>query len=65
MMPGRTGRRAGPTRSAVWLRHWAYSVLRETNLREIREARARLTEAIETISEGFSLYDAEDKLIVW
>jgi signal transduction histidine kinase/CheY-like chemotaxis protein len=36
----------------------------ETNLREIREARARLTEAIETISEGFSLYDAEDKLIV-
>src|SRR5262249_33129740 len=36
----------------------------ETNLREIREARSRLTEAIETISEGFSLYDAEDKLIV-
>jgi signal transduction histidine kinase len=34
------------------------------NLREIREARARLTDAIETISEGFSLYDAEDKLIV-
>jgi signal transduction histidine kinase/CheY-like chemotaxis protein len=36
----------------------------EVNLREIREARTRLTEAIETISEGFSLYDAEDKLIV-
>ena len=36
----------------------------EVNLREISEARTRLTEAIETISEGFSLYDAEDKLIV-
>jgi signal transduction histidine kinase/DNA-binding response OmpR family regulator/HAMP domain-containing protein len=38
--------------------------MEETNLREIREARTRLTDAIETISEGFSLYDAEDKLIV-
>jgi adenylate cyclase len=34
------------------------------SLREIKEARTRLTEAIETISEGFSLYDADDKLIV-
>jgi signal transduction histidine kinase/CheY-like chemotaxis protein len=38
--------------------------MEETNVREIREARARLTDAIETISEGFSLYDADDKLIV-
>jgi adenylate cyclase len=38
--------------------------MEETNLKEIREARVRLTEAIETISEGFSLYDADDKLIV-
>jgi len=38
--------------------------MEEANLKEIREARTRLTEAIETISEGFSLYDAEDKLIV-
>ena len=38
--------------------------MEETNLKEIREARTRLTEAIETISEGFSLYSAEDKLIV-
>jgi adenylate cyclase len=38
--------------------------MEETNLKEIREARARLTEAIETISEGFSLYDADDKLVV-
>ena len=35
------------------------------NMREIAEARARLTDAIETISEGFSLYDADDKLIIF
>jgi signal transduction histidine kinase/CheY-like chemotaxis protein/methyl-accepting chemotaxis protein len=38
--------------------------MEETNVREIREARARLTDAIETISEGFSLYNAEDRLVV-
>jgi len=38
--------------------------MEESNLKEILEARTRLTEAIETISEGFSLYDADDKLIV-
>jgi signal transduction histidine kinase/DNA-binding response OmpR family regulator len=38
--------------------------MEETNLKEIRETRARLTEAIEAISEGFSLYDAEDNLVV-
>ena len=37
----------------------------EAALKQIHEARTRLTEAIETISEGFSsLYDAEDKLII-
>jgi adenylate cyclase len=35
------------------------------NLREIGEARTRLTDAIETISEGFSLYDANDKLVIF
>ncbi len=35
------------------------------NHREIAEARARLTDAIETISEGFSLYDADDKLVIF
>jgi adenylate cyclase len=38
--------------------------MEQANLKEIREARTRLTDAIETISEGFSLYDADDKLIV-
>lgn len=38
--------------------------VRETNLREIREARRRLTDAIESISEGFALFDADDRLIV-
>src|SRR5450759_8287 len=35
------------------------------NLREIGEARSRLTDAIETISEGFSLYDVDDKLVIF
>ena len=35
------------------------------NLEEIGEARARLTEAIEAISDGFSLYDADDRLVVF
>ena len=35
------------------------------SLRQIGEARARLTDAIETISEGFSLYDADDKLVIF
>jgi signal transduction histidine kinase len=38
--------------------------IEETNLREIREARTRLSQAIASISEGFALYDADDKLIV-
>ena len=36
----------------------------ESNLREIAEARRRLTDAIESISEGFSLYDADDRLVL-
>jgi signal transduction histidine kinase len=35
------------------------------SLREITEVRTRLTDAIETISEGFSLYDADDKLVIF
>lgn len=35
------------------------------NLREITEARTRLTDAIESISEGFSLYDADDKIVIF
>jgi adenylate cyclase len=49
----------------------ALTVFRDTakeveaaNLREIREARRRLTDAIESISEGFALYDAEDQLVL-
>jgi PAS domain S-box-containing protein len=42
----------------------ALAAAQETNLKELHEARTRLTDAIETISEGFSLYDAEDKLIL-
>ncbi len=38
--------------------------IRDTNLREIRQARQRLIDAIESISEGFSLYDADDRLVL-
>ncbi len=38
--------------------------MEEANLREIDEARRRLIDAIESISEGFSLYDADDHLVV-
>jgi PAS domain S-box-containing protein len=38
--------------------------VKESNLREIREARRRLTDAIESISEGFSLFDSEDRLVI-
>lgn len=36
----------------------------ESNLREITEARGRLTDAINSISEGFVLYDADDKIVI-
>ena len=36
----------------------------KTNIREIQEARRRLVDAIESVSEGFSLYDADDRLVV-
>jgi signal transduction histidine kinase len=36
----------------------------EKNLREIAEARQRLVDAVESISEGFVLYDKEDRLVL-
>jgi signal transduction histidine kinase len=36
----------------------------ENNLREIAQARQRLVDAIESISEGFALYDAGDRLVL-
>jgi len=37
--------------------------VQKSNLKEIRETRRRLSEAIESISEAFSLYDNEDRLV--
>ena len=49
----------------------ALSVFRDTaveveekNLRDVAEARQRLIDAIESISEGFSLYDQDDRLVL-
>ncbi|MEM8957859.1 MAG: response regulator [Pseudomonadota bacterium] len=36
----------------------------ESNLREISEARERLTAALESISEGIVLYDSDDRMIL-
>ena len=38
--------------------------LQKSNQREIREGRRRLAVAIESISEAFSLYDSEDRLVL-
>ncbi|WP_421722976.1 adenylate/guanylate cyclase domain-containing protein [Bauldia sp.] len=38
--------------------------IQKSNLREIEAARSRLQDAIESISEAFSLYDADDRLVV-
>ncbi|WP_116474892.1 response regulator [Zobellella maritima] len=37
----------------------------EAQVRMTEEARHRLTEAIESIAEGFTLYDAEDRLVLF
>jgi adenylate cyclase len=37
--------------------------VQKSNLKEIAEARRRLSVAIESISEAFSLYDSEDRLV--
>jgi class 3 adenylate cyclase/PAS domain-containing protein len=36
----------------------------EKNLREVAQARQRLVDAIESISEGFALYDSDDRLVL-
>ncbi len=38
--------------------------VQEANLREIQTTRQQLADAIESISEGFSLYDSEDRLVI-
>jgi class 3 adenylate cyclase/phosphoglycerate-specific signal transduction histidine kinase len=37
--------------------------VQKSNLKEIHETRRRLSEAIESISEAFSLYDSKDRLV--
>ena len=51
------------TRALVVFRNTAVEI-EANNLREIALARQRLVEAIESISEGFALYDAEDPLVL-
>ena len=51
------------TRALTIFRDTAVEI-EESNLREIGQARQRLLDAIESISEGFCYYDASDKLVV-
>ena len=57
------------TRSAEWQRPSGFFrdtavEVEEKSLREVAEARQRLVDAIESISEGFALYDDEDRLVL-
>ena len=54
---------AGMAQALAVFRDTAVEV-EESNVREIREARNRLTAAVESISEGFSLYDKHDRLVL-
>ena len=38
--------------------------IEDNNLREVANARQRLIDAIESINEGFALYDADDRLVL-
>ena len=51
------------TRALTVFRDTAVEI-EESNLREIGQARQRLMEAIEAISEGFCYYDSNDRLVV-
>jgi len=51
------------TRALTIFRDTAVEI-EESNLREIGQARQRLLDAIESISEGFCYFDASDKLVV-
>lgn len=38
--------------------------VRDTNIREVQEARRLLSDAVESVSEGFAIYDHEDRLVL-
>ena len=43
---------------------WSDVTARKTAEQEALQASQRVTDAIESISEGFSLFDAEDRLVL-
>lgn len=49
---------------ALTVFHDTATRMEESNLREIAEARQRLFDAIESISEGFALFDNSERLVV-
>lgn len=63
-VPEATTDEIGQMAKALRVFHDTAVEVKQTNLVEIRQARQRLVEAIESLSEGFSLYDREDRLVV-
>jgi adenylate cyclase len=61
--PGRDDEIADMTRALTVFRDTAVEI-EDRGLREIDQARQRLIDAIESISEGFALYDRDDRLVL-
>jgi adenylate cyclase len=61
--PGRHDEIGQMAQALIVFRDTAVEV-EEKNLREVDRSRQRLVDAIESISEGFGLYDAEDRLVL-
>ena len=61
--PGRDDEIADMTRALTVFRDTAVEI-EDQGLREIAKARQRLVDAIESISEGFALFDRDDRLVL-
>jgi signal transduction histidine kinase len=61
--PGRDDEIAEMTRALTVFRDTAVEI-EDQGLREIAQARQRLVDAIESISEGFALFDRDDRLVL-
>ncbi|MBQ0824702.1 response regulator [Microvirga sp. HBU67558] len=63
-LPGDSGDEIGQMAKALAVFRDTAIEVEEKNLREVANARQRLIDAIESINEGFALYDADDRLVL-
>lgn len=63
-LPSVTGDEIGQMAKALAVFRDTAIEIEEKNLREVASARQRLIDAIESINEGFALYDADDRLVL-